>query len=340
MLDLRFFWKHQITGARRPLPLKRTLNAGLSKLAQAAKLKKTYFMPFMAVVEPTNICQLQCPLCISGMKVKGRPKGQMSLDTAARVVEQLGPYLFDVELDNWGETFLNPKTLEIIRMFKSAKVHTEVSSNLSLRNFDPEEVVKSGLDLLVVSTDGATEASYLKYRKGGDFNLVLSNVKALADAKRKMGKNNPFILMKFLTFPHNIHEQDDFQKLASGLGADKVLFWPPYYPSFLVKNYFENLTDEQVALLNKSEPQPMLTCYWPWSAVAINWDGGISVCCAGNSYHARFDLGNINETPFREIWFGDLYNQVRQVFSGSEPKDPRARPCWMCYTGRQDALGL
>lgn len=335
MPDLRFLWKHRISGARRPLLLRRTLNAGFGKLAQIYKSAHTPFMPFSAIVEPTNVCQLQCPLCMSGMRVKGRPKGYMTLETARKAAGQLGPYLFDVELDNWGESLLHPEIFQIIKLFKAQKVHVEISSNLSVKEFDAEATVASGLDLLIVSTDAATEKSYLKYRRGGDFQLVLSNIKTLVETRRKMKKNNPYILMKFLTFPHNIHEQDQFRALAARLGADDVLFWPPNYPSHLIKNYFEKLNPEQIELLARSKPKPMRSCHWPWSSVAINWDGSVSACCLGNSYHPQYDLGNINDRPFKEIWFGEAYAQARRVFAGERPAEPGARPCWMCYSGRQ-----
>jgi len=292
-------------------------------------------MPMTAVVEPTNICQLTCPLCVTGMRVKGRPKGTMKIETAERIVDQLGPYLVEVELDNWGEGFLNPKIFDIIRLFSSARVETALSSNLSLKDFDPEALINSGLSQLIVSTDGATPASYVKYRRGGDFNLVIGNVKKLVETKKKMRKPNPFIMMKFLVFPHNLHEQEDFKKLAASLGADQVLFGEAYYPEALVKNYFPNLTPEQTALI-RSNSRPKRTCHWPWAGVTINWDGTISVCCMGNSYHSQHDLGNLNTSDFREIWFGPVYRQIRRVFHGIEPTAPLARPCWNCWTGKMD----
>jgi len=336
MLNPRVVFRHPITGAPRPLSLQKILNAGFCKLAQAGRLARARSMPFSAVVEPTNVCQLQCPLCVSGMKVKGRAPGFMSTGTAEKIIDQLGPYLYDVELDNWGEAFLHPKIVELVKIFKNRKIHVAISSNLSLKNFDPEAVVNSGLDLLVASVDGATESTYLKYRRGGDFKLVLANIRNLAAAKKKMKKSNPFVLMKFLTFPHNLHEQDRFKQLAYELGADDTLFWPPNYPAGLLKNYFANLTPEQEAMLCRPSSAGLKSCHWPWSAVTINWDGAISVCCNGNSFNPELDLGNINHSKFREIWFGEIYLQIRKVFSDAEPQDPRARPCWQCRTGKQD----
>jgi len=336
MLDPRALWRNPQTGVWRPLSFTRTLNAGFAKLAQARNAQKTSSMPFSAVVEPTNVCQLECPLCVTGMKVKGRKPGFMSLETAEKIADQLGPYLLDVELDNWGEAFLHPKIFELIKIFKARKAHVAISSNLSLKDFDAEAVVNSGLDLLVASVDAATEPTYLKYRRGGDFKLVLSNLQRLVQTRNKMKKRNPFVLMKFLVFPHNVHEQDAFFDLSRKLGADNVLFYPPNYPSALLRNYFQNLSPEQEAMLSRSETPGIKTCHWPWTATTINWDGSVSVCCNGNSFDPGLDLGNINATPFREIWLGGTCSQIRKVFSGIEPSIASARSCWNCYQGRRD----
>ena len=258
----------------------------------------------------------------------------MRLETAEKIAEQLGPYLLNIELDNWGEPLLHPQIFELVKIFKRAKVQTAMSSNLSLKDFNPEAMVDSGLDILIVSTDGASEETYLKYRWGGNFSLVLENIKQLVGMKKKMKKPNPYILMKFITFPHNLHEQEEFKQLAKTLEVNDALFSPPYYIEFLLNNYLENLTPDQVSqVLNRPKPPKMRTCYWPWSAVNINWDGSISVCCARNSYHQEFDLGNINDTDFKEVWFGPVYSEIRKVFYGIEPQDRRARACWHCWTG-------
>lgn len=309
------------------------INAGLGKLAQARLSPKTSRLPFSAVVEPTNICQLECPLCMSGTKVKGRKPGYMTLETAQIIADKIGPYLMDVELNNWGEPFLHPKIFNLITIFKAAKVQTAISSNLSLKNFDPEAVVNSGLDLLVASVDAATEATYLKYRRGGNFNLVISNLKSLVQTKKKMKKPHPFIQMKFLTFIHNIHEHEKFEQLAREIGADATLFFPPNYPAGLIRNYMPNLTPEQEALLCKTGNSGLKTCHWPWTAVTINWDGSVSVCCNGNSFHPEFNIGNVNSSDFREIWLGETYRQIRKIFCGIEPSDKSARPCWNCFKG-------
>jgi len=334
MLNPKYLLRHPITNLERPREFRRLLNASFSKFSQLVKLSDSPFFPFTAVVEPTNICNLSCPLCFTGQKIEGRKKGYMEIATAERIAEQLGPYLLDVELDNWGEAFLHPKIFEIIKIFKSVKVHTAISSNLCIKNFNPEGVIESGLDLLIVSMDAARESTYLKYRVGGDFHLVLDNIRKLVETKKKMKRSNPYILLKFLIFPHNVDEREEFKKLANSLECDNILFWQAYYPKQLVKNYFKYLTPEQISLISReTRYAKKKTCFWPWAGVTINYDGSISVCCAGNSYFPKYDLGNINEQDFEEIWHNSLYKEIREVFKGKKPTSLQASPCWSCWNG-------
>ncbi len=326
-----YLWRNPTTGSRRRLPFRKIKNALLAKYEQKRNRLSPQGLPFVAVIDPANICQLSCPLCPTGQKVEGRKGGVMKLSTVDRILEELGDSLIDVELDNWGEPFLNPDLYEIIARFQNRAIQTAVSTNLSFeKQFDAEELIKSGLSHLIVSMDAATPFTYAKYRVGGNFELVKANLKKLAEVKKKKGKAFPFVTAKFLVFPHNFHEQESFSKLARELGADRVWFKEPYFVQSLIDRLYKNVSPQD---LKHSGPPPSpkrKNCHWLWSSVAISWDGGISPCCFGISYHSRFDYGNILEQSFCSIWLSEAYQEARAVFLGQEPKDERAKVCAQC----------
>ena len=49
--------------------------------------------PFMLMVEPTNFCNLKCPLCPSGNGQMLRPRGTMELGDFEKLVDELAPRL-------------------------------------------------------------------------------------------------------------------------------------------------------------------------------------------------------------------------------------------------------
>jgi len=330
MPDPLLLWRNPQTGFRRRLPLSKIRNAIAAKAEQKLNRLKPKSSPFIAVIDPTNACQLHCPLCPTGQGSEGRKKGMMKLDTVDRILKELGHTIIDAELDNWGEPFLNPDLYAIIAAFKNYKIHTAASTNLSFKEqLDPQELVNCGLDHLIVSTDAARPKTYQKYRVGGDFELVLENIKKVVETRKKRGSLRPFITMKFLVFPHNLAEQDEFNKLAHDLGADRVQFQAPYFPEKMIERLYQKITPEQIEKFARPKPKRR-NCHWLWTGVAISWDGGVSPCCFGISYHSQFDFGNICSQSFREIWTSDIYQQARSVFLGKEPKDSRARFCFSC----------
>ena len=330
-MDIFYLWRNSRTGFRRHLPFSKIKNALLAKAEQKLNRLLPRAFPFQAVVEPTNTCQLHCPLCPTGQGIEGRKKGMMSLKTAQRIVEELGDYLIDVELDNWGEAFLNPQIFEIISLFAQRGIQTAISTNLSFSKFDVERLLESGLDHLIVSMDGATASVYQIYRRGGEFSLVLENIRRIVAEKRKRKSLRPFLTLKFLIFPHNQFEQEKFRKLADELGVERVWFQTPYYPRNLIDRLYPEIElDQNFQAYPETKSRQRKNCHWLWTGVSISWDGGVSPCCFGISYQSEYDFGNILEQSFREIWLSPVYQEARAVFLGKKPEDVRAQFCYYC----------
>ncbi|MCK4695932.1 MAG: radical SAM protein, partial [Candidatus Cloacimonetes bacterium] len=146
-------------------------------------LKKSIFWGFPPVVmiEPTNICNLKCPLCPSGNDTLKRPKGYMDILTFEKIIDEIKDRSFMVVLWNQGESFLNKDFLKMIKYASERGLFTLVSTNANIE-IKAEEIIHSGLDSIIVSLDGATQEIYNKYRINGDLSKVLKNVDNLVEA--------------------------------------------------------------------------------------------------------------------------------------------------------------
>ena len=71
----------------------------------------------------------------------------------------------------------------------------------------------------MVALDGLTKA-YERYRKGGKIEWVFANVRAIADAKKRLGATTPYLRWQWLTFAHNIHEVPAAIDFAREIGFD------------------------------------------------------------------------------------------------------------------------
>ena len=99
---------------------------------------------------------------------------------------------------------------------------------MSVRKFDAEAYVESGLDYMVMSIDGATQPAYEKFRRNGDLELVFENIRKLVSAKRRLGKRTPVLSWNFLAFEHNAHEIPLATQMARKLGVDRFRVVNPF----------------------------------------------------------------------------------------------------------------
>jgi MoaA/NifB/PqqE/SkfB family radical SAM enzyme len=132
-------------------------------------------LPKAAVIDPINICNLDCPLCAS--KNQNYEKGKMTFDTFKMVLDKI-PSLRLVILFNWGEPLLHHEIFNIIKESVSRNIYTITHTNFSLKQKAEffEKLVLSGLHQLVISADGASKETYEKYRVKGNFNWVIDNI--------------------------------------------------------------------------------------------------------------------------------------------------------------------
>ena len=88
---------------------------GLSSLSAAVKTEKCLGLPVHLTVEPTNICNLKCPVCETGAGILNRPKGYMSLDNFKEILDKAGEQVNTLLFYYMGEPFLNKDACNMIR---------------------------------------------------------------------------------------------------------------------------------------------------------------------------------------------------------------------------------
>src|SRR5262249_23165588 len=109
--------------------------------------------PVKLCVESTGACNLSCPHCFTGAGEGGRPRRAVSRDLYRRLLDELGDYLWEIELHNWGEPLLNRETVPMITDAVRRGIATQICTNFSVP-FDTqraEALVASGLHVLGVS---------------------------------------------------------------------------------------------------------------------------------------------------------------------------------------------
>ena len=272
--------------------------------------------PVLLQVDPINACRLHCPGCLHSSNSAWASQFDWppaALDVAAfeEFCGEFGPWAIGITLFRDGEPLLHRRFPEFVTLAKSHLLYTLASTSLSVR-LDAESLVASGLDRLVAAIDGATSATYSRYRRGGDFELVIDNLRAIVRARKAQSSRKPWLVWQFLAFEHNVHEVDLAEKLARQIGIDQLVIARPY----------------PVA---QDDPgiQPATTAPFGETlfAEAPNW------CAAAERAAVARNAGRI-EALFGESW-ADRYDAI----NGREgPLQPVNSTCnWLYYNLTMDA---
>src|SRR5438093_6985639 len=88
--------------------------------------------PYIAFIDPVNVCNLRCPLCPTGMQALPREQGLMDLHLYKHSVDEVAPWAYEVTLYNWGEPFLHKNIFEMIKYAADKNLATSISSNFNL----------------------------------------------------------------------------------------------------------------------------------------------------------------------------------------------------------------
>ena len=301
------------------LTFKRLFNAiqiTLSFLISAIFKKNVVWgVPVILNVEPTNICNLRCPLCTTGSLQMKRPYGRMSFEMFEKSVEKIADKLIYITLYHQGEPYLNPEFNKFVRYAKDKGLYVTTSSNAHF--FDEktaEKVVLSGLDSMIISLDGVTQSSYEHYRRNGSLEKVKEGINNLVAIKKKLKSFTPYMFLQFLVMKHNEHEIDLVKKLATELKVDRLLIkttqvmtkeeaveWLPTN-----KKYRRYDFDEKGLFVKQGTG----ICPRPWLTSLIDWDGQVVPCCFDKN--GDYAMGELNNEKFNVIWKSKKYNGFRK----------------------------
>jgi radical SAM protein with 4Fe4S-binding SPASM domain len=307
------------------------LLAGADQLLGRARMLAA---PPVLQVEPTNVCNLSCPLCPS--QTMSRPKGMMALETFDAILRGAGDTLLLAILYGWGEPFLNASLPGMIARCRDKGILTLTSTNgHRLQAKDQAlEVVDAGLSALIVAVDGSTQESYSAYRKNGSLEHVMRCAGNVVEAKARRNSATPFVNLRLVANRHNEDEIGTMEDLAKSLGVNmfsvKSLGCLPDRAEFT--SFLPGSPDmRRFGAERKKVPlSTTFRCRYPFRQPTIFWDGTLVGC--EFDYESSAAWGNVNDRPFRELWNTAAARKMRGAV-----REWTERPdfCGQCpYVGR------
>lgn len=305
--------------------------------------------PLKLTFDPTNLCQLRCPLCPTGLRIQDRAPGRAQFHILEHLLQEVGDYVFFMDFYNWGEPLLNLRLEDMLRLAAAKRIVTCVSTNLSLPVSDERlySILTSGLSELIVSIDGTSQETYGTYRREGTWELAFENMRRIMAMKRQYDLTRPVVVWRFYVFRFNEHEIPHARALAAKIGVDRLTFGTPFLDEMrfplpprdraLMKDWASTLPE-----FNRYQPAhpehddrraPMekrTRCDWHYLSTAINPDGGVAPCCA--VFEKRNDFGTLgNGLGYMDAVNSPRFRAIRDRFA-RRSAEPTGLVCEQCPT--------
>lgn len=262
-------------------------------------------------IDASTACQLRCRCCPTSRGDVGQHLGTgfLTLQNFKRIVDG-NRFVSAVELANWGEIFLNPELLQIIRYAHARSIALYASTGVNLNHADEtvlEALVRCRFRGLTCSIDGASQETYGQYRIGGDFRQVIDNIKTINRFKLRYHSPYPRLKWQFIAFGHNEHEISHARTMAEDLNMafEVKLSWEDLYTeSFApIKNaeLIRRQTGLGVATRGEFRAKNNREYFWEnsclklWISPQINYDGRILGCPVNfwGDYGNAFETGGL-----------------------------------------------
>lgn len=282
------------------------------------------FPPPVLQVDITDMCNLRCPGCLTGMGWNKDHQGMMPYETFARLIDGAARHTALAVLYNSGEPLLHPAAVDMIRLLTANRIASVISTNghFVRTPAEAEALVTSGLSVMVVSLSGATRETYEHYHRGGRLDQVVSGVRHVRQARERLGKRTPLIIFRFLIMSHNRHETEAMAALAEKEGCDWFEFrevrWqacPPGVPAD--SGGRPQLPARRLALRK---------CLWPWLISVVNWNGDVYPCC-----FFRLDLPRMGNAAdpggLKAVWKNRAYSRFREDMRAGRDLPAACRGC-------------
>ena len=320
------------------------LKCGLDMLLHR---KRLMCLPPSIQVEPTNICNLDCPLCPTGSTLIKRPKGEISMNLFNRLLEELGDVLLTIILYSWGEPFLSKHFPEMVESCTRRNILTLTSTNgnCSLTKDDALRIVDAGLSALVIAMDGSTQDIYQTYRRGGDIEKVKRFASIIQEAKAIRGSKLPYTNLRVVINNSNEKDLDNIKHFARDLKMDQ--FSIKSIGDLTANTPFDKFettdTDMRRYVYGENEgkrkKKPEIKCPFPFRQPTVFWDGTVVGC--EFDYETTNSWGKIGDRPFTEIWnsvsalrhrTAILNRKHRPIFCSSCPYRDRVQKSSIVYS--------
>jgi len=287
--------------------------------------------PFSVNVEPTNVCNLACPICPHGASKAGlipplnRKKGMMSLETFAKVLEGTKSHIREMALYLHGEPFLNPNLAQMVRAASEQKIKVVLYTNgLILTEEKLCEIFSAEPSVLSASMDLVSRRCFEKYKAPGLYDQAVEKLNLIISVyNQEKARNNKLKTRLALRSIYNGETKEETMAFLDywfrhdalkSIHLTTPFPWPRRKDAdFLTRH----MTEDRRAI-----------CRQLFNALNILWDGSVTPCSF--DYDGEYIIGDIHRAPLDKILNSPEARRFRRLhLLGRRNKIPLCRDCML-----------
>jgi len=230
-----------------------------------------------------------------------QPKEDMSDAVFERLVEEAAATAEHMMLIGLGEPLLDPKIFDRIEACARRGISTLLSTNgVLLDEAAADRILRSSLEQLTLSTDGASKETFEFYRTGARFEQVRDNYLRFCRLKRERGSKLQ-VVVQLVRMARNEAELGEFVRFWRAVpGVDQV-----------------RLKEDETSLM-----QPLAgheardwrhPCHYLWRGpLYVKHNGDVYPCCQSYALGGR-PLGRIGDQPLPQIVNSEEIRRMRRL---------------------------
>jgi len=292
------------------------------------KAKSIY--PIYMEVSPIGACNHRCTFC--AVDYLGYNPVKLDFDIMKKRLPEMGKLgVKSIMYAGEGEPLLYKQISELTEITKQSGIDVSFTTNGTILPKDFLERALPNTSWIKASINAGVEDTYNKIHqcKKGDFHKVINNLKSMVDY-RKNHNLDVVLGAQSMLLPENVDEIDELARVCRDeIGLDYLVIKPYSQHMFSLTHKYESVDYIKYASYEKKftdmssdnfqvifrgytmkkyiagNEQRYKECYATpilWAYVMAN--GRVFSCSAFLS-DDRFNLGNIHDNSFQEIWEGE-----------------------------------
>lgn len=301
------------------------------------RLESCPFPPLRFWIEPTNHCNLRCPMCPTGRRETGVRPGFMDMNLYRSVIDEISEYAVDVNLFDRGESTIHKDLPGMISYAKEKGLRVRLETNATLLNEGlARDIIERRPDFVSFSFDGYTKEVHEAVRAGSEYEKTLGNILRFLEIKKEKRKARPFTCVQIIEMKEEREktrraDRRRFKALFRGLPLDGFRIISPHR---FAGSIHESVTGSRFGYISEAWSRLVrphyLPCPYLWFSMVVTWDGKIVPCCM--DFSEKYIVGQAGRDRLLDVWNNDLMKDLRiKVASGRYKEVKMCSDCDMLW---------